>query len=1121
MIEERMGNIKIYSDRWLPALVGIAGLCVCATESLAADALLAGWRQPPPGARLRAYWWWLNGNVTSNAITRDLEEMKAKGFGGALICDADGSSQDGNARAPHGPTFFSPSWRALFRHTLHEADRLGLEVSLNIQSGWNLGGPMVTPDDAPKKLVWTETQVTGGTQLSQPLPQPKGRDGYYRDLFVLAYRLPAARATNQLLSGVTVSSQQPEHPAAQAVDQSADTYWVSANTIPGQGLSPERPEWIQLNFAQPVRARELKLTPRPGYGPRDGEVQASDDGERFQTVQKFSLSPQGAARISFPEVRARHFRVVCRSAYDPRFPDTPRNVQIAELRLTGPDGHWPQDESRTHPPLQHWLEKALLKPLVPFSAPDSSPLFAEGPEQPGEADMRATEVLDLTAHWGADGILRWTAPDGLWRVLRLGCTLNDHCRVSTCSEGWDGYALDPFDAGAFTRYWNAVVAPLIADAGPLAGRTLKYLHTDSWEVEVANWTPTLREEFRRRRGYDLLPWLPVITGRIVNSREESNRFLHDFRRTMGDLAIDNHYRLFKEGAHRHGMLIHPESGGPHAVPIDAQQCLGYTDAPMSEFWAWSWRHRVGDANRFFVKQPASAAHTYGRKLVLAEGFTTIGPHWQETLWDNLKPSFDQALCEGLNLLVWHAFVCSPASEGLPGQQYFAGTHLNPNVTWWRESGPFFDYLNRCQFMLQQGVFVADVAYYYGDHVPNFAQLKSSDPAKILPGYDYDVVTSEVILNRLSVKAGRLVLPDGLSYRLLVLPERNVISLPVLRKVKELVAAGATVVGPKPVREQSLTDYPQCDAEVRKLAETLWGATPPGTGRVISGKNARAILQADGVPPDFEFRAENPDAFIDYIHRRDGATEVYFVASRSNRTENVTGTFRVTGKAPELWNPVTGEHQFAAAYTEVDGRTAVPLTFAPYGSWFVVFREPAAAHPPTTPDNQPAFRSLGELTGDWAVKFAPEWGGPATAQFDRLISWTEHPEPGIKFYSGAATYVKSFDLPAATPVSQTKPLYLDLGMLRELAEVRVNGRSCGIVWAPPFRVDITTAVKPGKNELEIRVINFWPNRIIGDASLPADQRRTRTNIRKFTPDTPLSASGLFGPVQLLVQSGLGQ
>ena len=234
----------------------------------------------------------------------------------------------------------------------------------------------------------------------------------------------------------------------------------------------------------------------------------------------------------------------------------------------------------------------------------------------------------------------------------------------------------------------------------------------------------------------------------------SNRFLNDFRRTMGDLAIDNHYRLFRDGAHRHGLLIHPESGGPHAVPIDAQQCLGFNDAPMSEFWAWSWRHRVGDANRFFVKQPASAAHTYGRKLVLAEGFTTIGPHWQETLWDNLKPSFDQALCEGLNLLVWHAFVCSPQEAGMPGIQYFAGTHLNPNSTWWSRSGPFFDYINRCQWMLQQGLFVADVAYYYGDHVPNFTQLKRTDPAKVLPGYDYDVVTEEVVLTRMTVQDGR-------------------------------------------------------------------------------------------------------------------------------------------------------------------------------------------------------------------------------------------------------------------------------------------------------------------------------------------------------------------------------
>ena len=450
-------------------------------------------------------------------------------------------------------------------------------------------------------------------------------------------------------------------------------------------------------------------------------------------------------------------------------------------------------------------------------------------------------------------------PDGDWEILRFGCTLNDHCRVSTCSDGWEGYALDPFDAGAFRKYWDQVVEPLIADAGPLAGTALKYLHTDSWEVEVANWTPTLREEFRQRRGYDLVPFLPVIAGRIVDSRPISNRFLHDFRKTMGDLAVDNHYRLFSEGARRHNLLLHPESGGPHAVPVDSLRCLGMDDAPMSEFWAWSWRHRIGDTNRFFVKQPASAAHTYGRRLVLAEGFTTIGPHWQETLWDNLKPAFDQAACEGLNRLVWHAFVCSPAEMGLPGQQYFAGTHINPNSTWWDKSPAFLAYLNRCQYLLQQGTFVADAVSYYGDHVPNFAQLKRSDPAHVLPGYDYDVATEEVILTRTSVRDGRLVLPDGMSYRVLVLPDRPAISLPVLRKVKELVVAGATVIGPKPIQATGLQDYPACDAQVAELAGELWGENTPaavgerrvGQGRVVWGKTAREVLITDGVLPDFE------------------------------------------------------------------------------------------------------------------------------------------------------------------------------------------------------------------------------------------------------------------------------
>ncbi|HEY4415180.1 MAG TPA: glycosyl hydrolase [Verrucomicrobiae bacterium] len=938
--------------------------------------LESGWTNPPVTARLRAYWWWLNGNVTKESIRHDLEEMKAKGFGGAVIIDAGGADQWGNDQVPHGPDFFSPAWRELYRYTLVEAARLGLEMSLNIQSGWNLGGPMVTADDAAKQFTWTETQITGPTNFDAVLPAPKKRDNYYRDTFVVAYRF--------------------------------------------------------------------------------------------------------------------------------------------------------KENQPPHRPLQNWRQKALLETLRPSSTPDTAPLFQEFPATPGEEDVAATNVIDLTAELAADGKLHWNAPAGTWQILRFGYAVGEHAYVSTASEGWqrapgaahDAYAIDVFDARAFQHYWNEIVEPLIANAGPYAGTTLKYLHTDSWEVENVNWTPTLRAEFQKRRGYDLLPWLPVLAGRIVNNRADSDRFLFDFRKTFGDLAIDNHYRLFRDNAHKHGLEIHPESGGPHAVPIDAQRCLGWDDAPMSEFWAWSWEHRIGDDNRFFVKQPASAAHTYGHRYVFAEGFTTIGPNWQEHLWDNLKPAFDKALCEGMNLLVWHAFVCSPAATGIPGQQYFAGTHLNPKVTWWNQSAPFFSYINRCQWLLQQGLFVADAVYYYGDQVPNFSQLKRSDPARVQPGYDYDVITEEALLTRASVRDGRIVLPDGMSYRVLVLPDRNVISLPALEKIQALVKAGATVIGPQSLHGETLQNAAANEVAIAKISGELAGGQT-ASGRYITDKSAREVLLADGIQPDCElFSTQNKrlPAGVDYVHRTTGDAEIYFVANRSTNSIALNGVFRVADKAPEIWDAVSGEHSRAAAYAEKDGRTTVPLVLNPCGSLFVVFRQPAtqpSVKAATATDSELKLKSLVEIAGAWMVHFDPKWGGPETVRFDSLVSWTLRPEPGIKFYSGTARYETTFNLPASALSQPAQKLFLDLGDLRELAEIHLNGKNLGVVWSPPFRVEATAALKAGENKLEIDVVNFWPNRIIGDASLPPEKRFTQTNIRKLTAATPLSEAGLFGPVKLLV------
>lgn len=927
---------------------------------LAAAPVDDGWRNPPDQARLRAYWWWLNGNVTRASITHDLEAMREKGFGGVLLCDANGADHDRNAPVPHGPTFASPAWRELYLHALREADRLHLEVTLNILSGWNLGGPVVSTADAVQQYTWTETNVAGGGPVTITLLQPKARDNYYQDIAVVAYRVD------------------PNH--------------------------------------HPVH-------------------------------------------------------------------------------------------------LVNWQQKALQQSLLPFSTPDSTPLFAEADSTPDDADTAASAVVNLTAQMDAQGQLTWNAPPGQWRVFRFGHTVGEHGYVSTSSDGWGGHALDVYSADAFQRYWNRIVEPLVADAGPLAGKSLKYLYTDSWEIELANWTPNLPAEFQQRNGYDLLPWLPVLAGHIVNSREQSDRFLFDYRKTLGDLAIDHHYRLFRAGAERHGLGIHCESGGPHAVPIDAQRCLGWDNEPMSEFWAWSWEHRIGDANRFFMKQPASAAHTYGHPFVLGEGFTDIGLNWQESLWSNLKPTFDFAICEGLNRLVWHAYVCSPDETGIPGQQYFAGTHLNPKVTWWPESQAFFSYINRCQWMMQQGHFVADALYYYGDHVPNFSQLKSSDPCHLGAGYDYDVITEEALIERASVQSGRIVLPGGMSYRLLILPNRDQISLPVLQKVRALVAAGATVLGPQPVRGETLRNYPAVDAQIAQLGEEIWGGHLHD-GRVISNHTAREVLLGDGVLPDCEFQAPSRlRANFDFIHRQDGNTDIYFLSSRTNEPTDALVTLRVAGRQPELWDAVTGERRAVAFRTEADNRTTIPLHFNPCGSWLLVFRPDAERPSLSAPLNLEPSAPVATVNGPWTAHFDPHWGGPTNTTFDSLTSWTTRPEPGIRYYSGAATYEQTLTL---TPeqLADGQRLWLDLGDVRELAQVTVNGHDCGITWCPPFRVDVTHALQVGPNQLAVKVVNFWPNRIIGDASLPPAQRLTRTNIRALKANTPLMPSGLLGPVTLV-------
>jgi len=1068
-------------------------------------------RDPPASARPWVYWWWLESNVSREGITRDLEEIRRAGIAGALIFDAGSSSYRGMKQTAPGPEFMGAEWRALFAHAVREADRLGLELGFNLGSGWDCGGPWVPPELGAQKLVWSETRVEGPRTFEGPIEKPAGS----RDVAVVAIPDPGIRI--RAASRMEASSSERPYPVERSADGDAETFWVSGGEKPGEGPTHERPEWVLLEYDEPFAAATLIVAPRPKYGPRACELQSSSDGKTFETVTKIDVTDDAWQTFPLAETRARFFRLLIRSSADPKFPEAPRNVQICEIALLAPG------ETLRTPPgrIRNWAQKTV-NAYVPWG-PDGVPgetLLDDDPDVPGEAAIAPDGVIDVTGRLDAAGRLTWDVPKGRWTVLRFGHAPTGK-RVSTCSPGGNGLMVDHLSREAMDLHFRAAAEPLLAEVDPLAGKSLAYFHCDSWEVGPVNWTASFPSEFFARRGYEIFPYLPVLAGRIIGGRAISNRFLHDFRRTIADLIADNHYGRFRDLAHARGVGFRAESGGPHPMALDALQSLGRCDMPMGEFWARAATHRVADWQRIFVKQAACAAHIYGRTLVLAEAFTSIGPHWTEDPY-HLKPTADRAFCEGLNRAYLHTFTHSPAEAGRPGNEYFAGTHFNPNITWWRQSRAWLDYLSRCQHLLQQGLFVADVCYYYGDHTPNFVPVKRIDPS-LGAGYDFDVTNAEVILTRMRVDGDRIVLPDGMSYRLLVLPDRDAIAPDVLAKVADLVREGATVVGPRPVRATGLRDYPHCDAKVRAIADEIWGPrdgdrvkeNAAGKGRVVWGKTLREILLAAGVQPDFEYPVADGGRLLDFIHRRAGETDIYFVANRNERPEDAVCTLRVRGKVPEFWDPVTGETMPAPSWDEFEGRTRVRIRVAPYGSVFVIFRAPVRGAPPGIARGYAEAVSARHIRGPWEVRFPAGWGAPASATFDELHSWTEIADAGIKYFSGTVRYTKQIEIPPALLASNRRVL-LDLGSVENIAEVWLNGSSLGVLWMPPFRVDIARAAKPGENFLEIEVTNLWPNRLIGDASLPEEKRFTRTNVGTFAKDSPLLPSGLLGPVRILVE-----
>jgi len=991
------------------------------------DALIRNFQTPPNSAKLRCYWWWLNGHTTKATITRDLTEMQHKGYGGVLLVDANGANQTGNNDVPAGPLFASPAWNELYVHALKTADQLGLEITLNITSGWNLGAPWVKAENASKLLTFSRITLNTKTPDAKAasntkLPMPPTKGNFYRQIAVLAY---------------------PLHQGAE---------------LPGKGTA-----------RKPLSQLGLK-----------------------------SASAEGS-----------------------------------------------------------------------FSMPDLSGILTDTTPGLPDPDADLTEIVDITNQVGPDGTLHWTPPNTSdskesWEVLRVGYTASG-ARVSTSSGDWQGLAIDYLDPSALDLYWNTSVLPLIQAAKPY--HSLKYIASDSWELGGTNWTIAFREEFRKRRGYDPVPYLPIVSGRILGSRDLSTRFLADLRRTVADLVNDHYDHLAALGK-PFGLGIECESGGPHSAPLDGIETFRSAAVVQTEYWAYSAEHRSTDEDRFFVKEASSAAHIYGKTLVAAEGMTSIGNQWNESLGLNLKPSFDRALTEGLNRLVWHEFTSSPPELGLPGQEYFAGTHLNPNVTWWRHAAAFTTYLNRAQFLMQQGQPVSDVLYYYGDMVPNFARLKQDDPAQVLPGYDYDVTSTEALLQRMKITGTTIQTPEGITYKVLALPKYRILPLAALLLADQYMKGGGTLVGLRPIRPQGVV--PDSDMKLFATIADQWTACEQaadnhiriGQGHLFCTLNSREALQAIHVLPDMQ-PAADATASLDYVHRRippsgtQAATDIYFLRNTQPKLLQTTVTLNASGQ-PELLNAVTGQVIPTLLYgATADNRISLPITLEPYGSIFIILRSNKAAKVVThlTLDNQtlydpttnklplelavtaaglatptPGTYDIAYSDGttkhliikpaapiaaptDWTLAFPPNWGAPPFVPLTTLTSWSESTDPGVRYFSGTATYRTTLKLTAAQLASATRQVYLSLGEIHEVAAVRINGKPAVTLWKQPWSTRIDTLLHPGSNTIEVDVTNLWPNRLIGDAQDPAAKHFTWTNITYYKKDSALLPSGMLGPVTL--------
>ena len=1084
-----------------------AGAIIC-TAAAEAVSLEEGFRNPPNSAKPHTWYHLMNGNVTKEGITCDFEALAKAGIGGVQMFDA-------GCDIPPGPLAFnSPEWFDMFQHAASEARRLGLEICIPNCSGWSSsGGPWNAPSNGMKKVVFTETAARGPSAFSAKLPRTSDDNGFYDDIAVLAFPTPPAESAS--------------FPDVKTELCGTSAVLSASAPFTAKGVS------FRLSF------------PKIWNGRAEAKVEVSRDGASFEPLETFR------AVLSDMGVRD----------YSMRFHSFPRDVTARAIRISF--------ASSVAVKVEEFRPEAKIRlsdlPAKTFGMRTDFAVDSVAASQDQVVPVRS--VVDITKRMSPDGTLSWNVPEGDWTIMRIGYVCNGRCNHPASKFGI-GLEVDKLSASAMDHHFDQYVAKLCARLGPLAGDVesgFNNILVDSYEVGPQNWTQGMEKEFEKRMRYSPLPYLPVLAGRVVGSVDESERFLEDFRRVVADMFAENYAGRLAELCHRHGLKLSLEPYGN--CPADNLQYGQDVDIPMAEFWskAKSGDHctRVGNA-----RMASYLAHVWGRRYAATESFTADpygGGRWLTTPF-SIKAQCDAVYCEGVNRIIYHRFAHQPwpGSKYLPGMTMGRwGMHLDRTQTWWDFAGPWFRYQARCQWMLQEGRPTADVLFFCGEESPNQggnadnAAGRFPDEMKLSAGYNWDMCATKALM-ALKVVDGNVVVPGGVSYRLLVLPSSDTMSEHVLSKINELVSAGAKVCARvKPTRFPGLVEYPVADEVVRSAAEGVWAKG------VMTCRPAEALAKL-GVEPDFASSQNDPAP--SWIHRRTDASDWYFVALNNAKERTFEVSFRQTGREPEIWDAEKGTIHPAEEWREEGGRTYVTLSFPPSGSAFVVFRRGtgnAGGRMSSSAAAREDTRPPVPVIGPWRVVFPIGWyfgtDEAKTVDMPELVDWTSFSDPDIKYFSGTATYTAKIPLPSSPLPSS---LVLDLGEVKNFAEVTVNGKTFEVLWRPPYRVDITEALggrmfssaaaredtRPPVIDLSVRVTNLWPNRLIGDDILYADDcewtgevkngvkeigikeipqwvkdgkpsptgRHTFTTWKHWDKNDKLLPSGLLGPVQLILR-----